>query len=100
MPLKSVQLVTKEELEAQQRATIAGGVKGFLGGAAVAFPTSYILQRRWSYYHHLPPSLKALGIIMVVVPSFVISAEHAGQQFERTQWCAFMLLMSLANTDT
>ena len=55
-----------------------GGAKGFLSGAAVAFPASYLLQRRWAYYRQLPPCLKVFGVILVVVPSFVISAEHAG----------------------
>ena len=55
----------------------------------LAFPASFLLQKRWPYYQHLPPSLKALGIILVVVPSFVISAEHAGRRFEREQWCVF-----------
>lgn len=63
-----------------------GGLKGFLSGSAVAFPISYALQRRWAYYRHLPPSLKAFGIVLIVVPSFVISAEHAGQAFERQHW--------------
>ena len=86
------QIVSKEEQDAQQRATIVGGLKGFLGGAAFALPASYVLQRRWGYYRHLPPSLKALGVIMVVVPSFVISAEHAGQRFEREHWCVWLFL--------
>lgn len=80
------QIVTKDEQDAQQRATILGGVKGFLGGSLVAFPLSYALHKRWTYYRHLPPSLKALGVILIVVPSFVISAEHAGQAHERAQW--------------
>ena len=44
------------------------------------------MHQRWPYYRALPPSLKALGVILVVVPSFVISAEHAGQKFERDHW--------------
>lgn len=78
--------MSKEEQIAQQRATIIGGAKGFAGGSAVALPISYLLHRRWPYYRALPPSLKAFGVILVVVPSFVISAEHAGQQFERDRW--------------
>ncbi|CAL1701005.1 unnamed protein product [Somion occarium] len=81
-----MKIVTKEEQDAQQRATIEGGAKGFFGGLAFALPASYLLNRRWPYYRHLPPSLKALGVIVVVVPSFVISAEKAGQRFERERW--------------
>jgi hypothetical protein len=78
--------VSHEKQLAQQQATIAGGVKGFLGGAAVALPASYIMHRTWPYYRALPPSLKAFGVILVVVPSFVISADHAGQKFEQESW--------------
>ncbi|KAI0677095.1 hypothetical protein C8Q78DRAFT_987559 [Trametes maxima] len=77
---------SKEEQDAQQRATTEGGLKGFAGGLAFALPASYILHRRWPYYRSLPPSLKALGVILVAVPSFVISAEHAGQRFEEERW--------------
>lgn len=56
-----------------------------------ALPVSYLLHRRWPYYRQLPPSLKALGVIIIVVPSFVISAERAGQRFEREQWCVVTL---------
>ena len=36
----AVKIITKEEQEAQQRATVIGGAKGFLGGMAVALPVS------------------------------------------------------------
>ncbi|KAI0824772.1 hypothetical protein BC628DRAFT_410619 [Trametes gibbosa] len=77
---------TQEERDAQQRATIVGGLKGFAGGLAVALPGSYLLYRRWPYYRTLQPSLKAFGIILIAVPAFVISAEHAAQRFEEARW--------------
>ncbi|EJD00948.1 uncharacterized protein FOMMEDRAFT_21421 [Fomitiporia mediterranea MF3/22] len=77
---------TREQQEEQQRAVITGGVKGFLGGLSVALPLSYILHRRWPYYRSLQPSLKAFGVILVAVPSFVISAERAGLAYERRRW--------------
>ncbi|TFY73858.1 hypothetical protein EWM64_g10152, partial [Hericium alpestre] len=43
-------------------------------------------NKRWPYYRTLPPSLKALGVVIVVLPSFVISAEHASREFEKRQW--------------
>ncbi|KAJ3488706.1 hypothetical protein NLI96_g2641 [Meripilus lineatus] len=79
-------VITKKEQFEQQQATVIGGAKGFLGGLAVAVPASYFLQKRWAYYRALPSSLKALGVVMVVVPSCVISAERAGLRFEREQW--------------
>ncbi|KAI0307126.1 hypothetical protein B0F90DRAFT_1685342, partial [Multifurca ochricompacta] len=44
---------------------------------------------RWPYYRNLPPSLKTLGIVMVVIPSFIISAETAGRRFEQEDWQAW-----------
>ncbi|CCL99405.1 uncharacterized protein FIBRA_01423 [Fibroporia radiculosa] len=81
-----MKVVTQEEMDAHMRATIVGGAKGFTGGLAVALPISYALNRRWGYYRQLPPSLKAFGVIMVAVPSFVISAERAGLRFEKEHW--------------
>lgn len=81
-----MKIVTKEEQDAQQRATVLGGAKGFAGGMAVALPASYLLNRRWAYYRSLPLSLKALGVIVIVLPSFVISAERAGLRFDKEHW--------------
>ena len=83
-----MQIITKEEQDAQQRATIVGGLKGLAGGLGVALPASYLLYRRYPYYRALQPSLKAFGVILVAVPAFVIRAERAGLKFEREQWCA------------
>jgi len=52
----------------------------------LALPASYLVNRSWPYYRNLPPSLKALGVVMVVVPSFLISAENAGRRFEQDNW--------------
>jgi hypothetical protein len=71
---------------AYQQAVVSGGIKGLVAGSAAAFPGSYLLNKRWPYYRQLPLSLKALGVVMVVVPACVISAEHASQRFEREQW--------------
>ncbi|KAI0723147.1 hypothetical protein C8Q76DRAFT_721782 [Earliella scabrosa] len=81
-----MKIITKEEQDAQQRATIVGGLKGLAGGLGVALPASYLLYRRYPYYRALQPSLKAFGVILVAVPAFVISAERAGLKFEREQW--------------
>ncbi|TBU49350.1 hypothetical protein BD309DRAFT_947504 [Dichomitus squalens] len=81
-----MKIVSKEQQDAQQRATVIGGLKGMAGGFAVSIPASLYLQRTNAYYRRLQPSLKAFGVIMVVVPAFVISAEHAGQKYEQEQW--------------
>ena len=95
-----MQIITKEEQDAQQRATIVGGLKGLAGGLGVALPASYLLYRRYPYYRALQPSLKAFGVILVAVPAFVISAERAGQKFEREQWCACHLSLPSCSTLT
>lgn len=58
-----------------------------MGGIAIAGAGSYYLQRTSLYYRQLPPSLKAFGVIIVAVPAFVVSAERAGLQYSREQWC-------------
>lgn len=78
--------MTEEELNEHQRVTVIGGAKGFFGGLGVALPASFIAQQRWPYYRSLPLSIKALGIVSVVVPAFVVAAEQAGHRFEREQW--------------
>ena len=84
-----LQILTEEELKGHQHATVIGGAKGFFGGLAVALPVSAVAQRRWAYYRSLPLSIKALGVVSVVVPAFVIAAEQAGHAFERQQWWGF-----------
>jgi hypothetical protein len=49
-------------------------------------PASYIANKRWPYYRNLPPSLKAFGVVLIVVPSFIISGETAGRRFEQDKW--------------
>ncbi|KAI0268217.1 hypothetical protein BC834DRAFT_821675, partial [Gloeopeniophorella convolvens] len=75
-----------ERLREHQHAVAIGGAQGFLGSMAVALPASYIANKRWPYYRSLPPSLKAFGVVLAVVPSFVITAERAGRRFERSEW--------------
>ncbi|OCH90964.1 hypothetical protein OBBRIDRAFT_559092 [Obba rivulosa] len=81
-----MQNTSQDKYDQQQRATLVGGLKGLLGGLAVSLPASYIMHRRWPAYRALTPALKTLGVIIVTVPSFVISAERATLRFEREQW--------------
>ncbi|KAH9951719.1 hypothetical protein B0H21DRAFT_717202, partial [Amylocystis lapponica] len=83
---RKMKIVSKEEQDAQQRATVMGGLKGLAGGLAFAAPASYLLYRRFPYYRTLQPSLKAFGVIIIAVPSIVISAERAGIRFEKQHW--------------
>jgi len=75
-----------EKLRDHQYAVAVGGAQGFLGSLAAALPATYVANKRWPYYRNLPPSLKAFGIVMTVVPAFVIAGETAGRRFERNNW--------------
>jgi len=81
-----MKIITEEEIQAHNNATIRGAIEGALAGAALALPGFALLNRRWPYYQSLPPSLKALGVIFVVVPGIAIQAERRGLEFDRAQW--------------
>ncbi|OBZ70104.1 hypothetical protein A0H81_09858 [Grifola frondosa] len=81
-----MKILSKEEQEGQQRATMIGGAKGFVTGLGLSLAGSYILNKRWANYRALPLSLKALGVVIIAVPSFVIPAERASLRFEKEQW--------------
>ncbi|KDQ64181.1 hypothetical protein JAAARDRAFT_52163 [Jaapia argillacea MUCL 33604] len=81
-----MKLATAEELDAHARVTTIGAAKGVAGGLAFALPLSYIANKRWAYYRSLTPALKSLAVVLIVLPTFAISAERAGLQFERQQW--------------
>lgn len=78
--------ISPEKAAEHQRVVTWGGIKGGLAGLGVALPLSYALHRNWPYYRSLQPSLKVFGIILISVPSFVISAERAGLKHERKDW--------------
>jgi hypothetical protein len=52
----------------------------------VSLPASYIVNQRWPYYRNLPLSLKAFGVVMAVVPTFIIAGETAGRRYEQDNW--------------
>jgi hypothetical protein len=52
----------------------------------MTLPASYIANQRWPYYRNLPPSLKAFGVVMAVVPAFIIAGETAGRRYEQDNW--------------
>jgi hypothetical protein len=47
---------------------------------------SWYLNRRWPYYRSLPPSLKLLGVVIVVAPCLAIQAERRGLEYDKSQW--------------
>ncbi|ESK95087.1 ynr018w-like protein [Moniliophthora roreri MCA 2997] len=78
--------VTEEELRGHRNATIRGAVEGTLAGGAVASAAGLYMQRRWTAFRQLPPSLKVLGGIIVVAPLLTIQAERRGLEFDQAQW--------------
>lgn len=64
-----------------------GALEGGVAGGILALGGSYYLQRRFHTYRHLPLSLKALGVVIVVVPAITIQAERHSLEFERGRWC-------------
>lgn len=54
-----VQLLTKEEDEAHNAATIRGGVEGLVGAAALTLPVLLYANKRVGWYQALPKNWKA-----------------------------------------
>ncbi|KAF7981730.1 hypothetical protein HWV62_32333 [Athelia sp. TMB] len=84
-----MKILSQDELNQHNNATVRGAVEGTLAGLAVSIPGSLILNRRWGYYRSLPLSLKMLGAIFVTVPALAIQAERRGLEFDRSQWSGF-----------
>ena len=85
-PLDMKVNVSQEELDALQAASLRGAVEGILGGLAISLPLSYLAHRRFPAYRALPPSLKALGIVLVVGPTYAIQTERRGLEFDEERY--------------
>ncbi|KAI0053616.1 hypothetical protein FA95DRAFT_1530464 [Auriscalpium vulgare] len=75
--------VSQEEFAELQAESLRGSIEGIVGGLAVSLPLSYLAHRKWAAYRALPPSLKALGVIIIVAPSYAIRTEHRVIQYDR-----------------
>ncbi|KAI0254735.1 hypothetical protein BJV78DRAFT_1182567 [Lactifluus subvellereus] len=74
--------ITREEIEAFDRATIRGSIEGIAAGLAVSLPASFAAQRYSHAYRALPLSLKALGVVLIVGPAWAIQTERRGVEFD------------------
>jgi hypothetical protein len=74
--------ITQEELAAFDRATLRGSIEGIAAGLAISLPASFAAQRYWPAYRALPLSLKALGVVLVVGPTWAIQTERRGVEFD------------------
>lgn len=81
-----MKIVTEEELLELDKATRRGAAEGILAGLAISLPASFYLQRASSWYRGLPPSLKALGVILVVGPAYAIRTEQRAVQFDEERY--------------
>ena len=81
--------MTPEQLKEHDAASRRGVIEGTLASGAVALAGSYWAQRRFPAYQRLPLSLKALGVIVVVVPCLSIQGERRGLEYDRSQWFVF-----------
>lgn len=80
------QLLTPEDSSAYTQATINGGLRGLAIGTGIAVPGHFALMRYSHNYKALPIPLKAFGAVVVILPCLSISAEKAGEAYERSQW--------------
>ncbi|KAK0206890.1 hypothetical protein DFS33DRAFT_1452780 [Desarmillaria ectypa] len=78
--------LTEEQLVGHNNATMRGAAEGFVVGTGLGMAGSAALGRIHAGYRALPPSLKALGIILFAAPTFVIQAERRGIEFDKSQW--------------
>jgi hypothetical protein len=91
--------ITREELEAFDRATVRGSIEGIAAGLAISLPASFAAHRYWPAYRALPPSLKALGVVLIVGPAWAIQTERRGVEFdeEYNWWVVCRCVESVAD---
>ena len=84
-PLSS-QVVSPQQQQAHFDANIEGGLKGLLIGAGITIPAWMLLNRRVPSFRAAPLAMKSFGGVVIMLPSIMISAEKAGEQYDRSQW--------------
>ncbi len=43
-------------------------------------------SRRWPAFRALPPQLKALGVVLIVAPTYAIQSERRGVEYDESTW--------------
>ncbi|KAF8646377.1 hypothetical protein AX16_007243 [Volvariella volvacea WC 439] len=81
-----MKFLTDKQLEEHSAASRRGMIEGAIVSGAAAMAGSYYLHRTMPAYRHLPWSLKALGMVIIVAPCVSIQAERRGLEYDRTQW--------------
>ncbi|KAF9057854.1 hypothetical protein BJ165DRAFT_1424036 [Panaeolus papilionaceus] len=78
--------LSETQLQEHAAASRRGALEGTLAGGAVALAGSLWAHRSMPAYRRLPPSLKALGAIIIIAPTLAIQAERRGLEYDRSQW--------------
>lgn len=81
-----MKFATEEELAAHHAATVRGAIEGILAGLAISLPSMWYANRRWPAFRALPPQLKALGVVLIVAPTYAIQSERRGVEFDESTW--------------
>lgn len=63
-------------------AAIRGGAKGASLGLAVAGPTAYLLNQKWTPFRHLTLPLKAFFVTSATICAGLIAADKSGLAYE------------------
>jgi len=79
----TMKILTEEQAAGHNVAIFRGAAEGLLGSVAFVVPTSFLLNRRWTYYRSLPLPLKVFGTVMIIAPLTSIQAERRGLEFDR-----------------
>jgi hypothetical protein len=84
--LRLPQFATPEQQAAHRSATTRGALTGLALATSISLPTYYLLSRRSNFYRALPPAAKTFGFVVIGIPCICISAEKAGEAYDRSQW--------------
>ncbi len=80
------QFTSPEQQAAYRSANIRGGLTGIALATGVSVPSYLILNSRSNFYRSLPIAAKAFGFVVIGVPFVFISAEKAGEAYDRSTW--------------
>ena len=84
--LHQSQFATPEQQAAHRQATTTGGIRGLVWATGLSLPIYYALSSRSQFYRSLPPAAKSFGFVIIGVPMIFISAEKAGEGYDKSQW--------------
>ncbi|KAH8834145.1 hypothetical protein DL96DRAFT_1550978 [Flagelloscypha sp. PMI_526] len=78
--------LTEEQFRAHRNATYRGALEGAAVSGAIGGLGLALANRRLPQIRALPPTIKTLGIIILVAPCLSIQAERRGLEYDHSQW--------------